>query len=109
MADEVEKRMSYTGGLFTILKPFITALHGYTHGGLEQLGRRFDDQGNVRAAYDDGAKMEVISATTSYLVMLAVAWCQIIEGGQPDQEPRSAAIMTRYNELFGKPAAANES
>lgn len=108
MADEVEKRMSYTGGLFTIIKPFVTALHGYTHGGLEQLGRRFDDQGNVRAAYDDGAKMEVINSTTSYLVMLAVAWCQIEAGGQPDQEPRSAAIMARYSELFGNSSIASE-
>ncbi|MEI9979391.1 MAG: hypothetical protein WDN23_10390 [Edaphobacter sp.] len=106
MADEVEKRMSYTDGLFTKIKPFITALHGYTHGGLEQLGRRFDDQGNVRAAYRDGEKTEVISASTSYLVMLAVAWCQIVEGGQPDQEPRSATIMACYNELFGKPPVA---
>jgi hypothetical protein len=84
-----------------MLKPFVTSLHGYTHGGLEQLGRRFDDEGNIRANYEDGAKIEVINATTSYLVMLAVAWCQIVEGGQPDKEPRSAVIMARYNELFG--------
>jgi hypothetical protein len=101
MADEVDKRMSYTSGLFTMLKPFITSLHGYTHGGLEQLGRRFDNQGNIQPTYDDGAKIEAINATTSYLVMLAVAWCQIVAGGQPDQEPRSAAIMERYNELCG--------
>jgi len=109
MADEVEKHMGYTGGLFTIVKPFVIALHGYTHGGLEQLGRRFDDQGNVRAAYDDGAKIEVVNATTSYLVMLAVAWCQIVAGGQPEKEPMSAAIMTRYSELFGKLPAPAET
>lgn len=113
MADEVEKRMSYTNGLFTILKPFITSLHGYTHGGLEQLARRFDAQGNVCATYDDGSKIEVTNATTAYLVMLAVAWCQIEAGGQPDQEPRSAAIMKRYNELYstvtcGKPTHCSE-
>lgn len=101
MADAVEKRMNYTNGLFTIIKPFITSLHRYTHGGLEQLARRFDDQGNVCATYDDGSKIEVTNVTTAYLVMLAVAWCQIEAGGQPDQEPRSAAIMERYNELYG--------
>lgn len=109
MADEVEKHMGYTGGLFTIVKPFVTALHGYTHGGLEQLGRRFDDQGNVRATYDDGAKIEVVNATTSYLVMLAVAWCQIVAGEQPDKEPQSAAIMARYSELFGELPAPAET
>jgi hypothetical protein len=108
MADEVEKRMSYTDGLFTVIKPFINTLHGYTHGGLEQLGRRFDDQGNVRASYDDGAKMELINATTAYLVVLAVAWCQVVAGEKPEHEPRSAAIMTRYDELFGKKAEAAE-
>lgn len=109
MADEVEKCMSYTGGLFTTIKPFITGLHGYTHGGLEQLGRRFDEHGNIRAAYKDGEKLEVINSTTAYLVMFAVAWCQIVAGAQPDQEPQSAAIMTRYGELFGRPPASAET
>jgi len=105
MADEVEKLMNYTGGLFTIIKPFIKSLHGYTHGGLEQLGRRFDAEGNIKATYDDGAKIEVVSSTTSFVVMLAVAWCQIVDGKQPEQEPRSEALMARYNELFAIPAS----
>jgi hypothetical protein len=100
MADEVEKHMNYTGGLFTALKPHVKALHGYTHGGLEQLGRRFDSSGNVRPSYATGEKLEVVNSTTSYLVMLAVAWCQIVDGGPPEQEKHSAAIMERYNELF---------
>jgi hypothetical protein len=41
--------MSYTGGLFSQVMPYIASLHGYTHGGLEQLGRRFDENGNVKA------------------------------------------------------------
>jgi hypothetical protein len=100
MADEVEKHMNYTGGLFTALKPHVKALHGYTHGGLEQLGRRFDSSGNVRPSYATGEKLEVVNSTTSYLVMLAVAWCQIVDGGPPEQEKHSAAIMERYNGLF---------
>jgi hypothetical protein len=35
MADEVEKRMDATEGLFTAVKPHLKSLHGYTHGGLE--------------------------------------------------------------------------
>jgi len=101
MADEVEKHMSYTGGLFAALKASVKALHGYTHGGLEQLGRRFDPSGNVRPNYQTGEKLEVINSTTAYLVMLAVAWCQIVDGGPPEKEQQSALIMDRYNELFG--------
>ena len=46
MAEEVEK-CTQTDGFFTAIAPHIAALHGYTHGGLEQLGRRFDAAGNV--------------------------------------------------------------
>jgi hypothetical protein len=100
MADEVEKHMNYTGGLFTALKPHIKALHGYTHGGLEQLGRRFNASGNVQPNYAAGEKLEAVNSTTAYLVMLAVAWCQIVDGGPPEKEKHSASIMEQYNELF---------
>ena len=83
MADAIDNALSTTDGIFKALKPFITALHGYTHGGLEQLGRRFDPEGNVRATYTDGERFEVVNATTAYLVMFAVAWCQIYAGGDP--------------------------
>lgn len=105
MADSIDKGLPATDGLFQALKPFITALHGYTHGGLEQLGRRFDVEGNVRATYTDGERLEVVNATTAYLVMFAVAWCQIYAGGDPVSEPRSAAIMQHYSETYGAPAA----
>jgi hypothetical protein len=104
MADAINKALPTTNGLFQALKPFITALHGYTHGGLEQLGRRFDAEGNVRGTYTDGERFEVVNATTAYLVMFAVAWCQIYAGGNPTSEPRSAAIMNHYSELYGEPA-----
>jgi hypothetical protein len=100
MADEVDKHMTYTGGLFSALKPHIKTLHGYTHGGLEQLGRRFDTSGNVQPNYAAGEKLEVINSSTAYLVMLAVSWCQIVDGGPPEKEKQSELIMNRYNELF---------
>lgn len=86
MANEVDKHMSYTGGLFTALKPYVKTLHGYTHGGLEQLGRRFDASGNVQPNYDAGERLEVIDSVTAYLVKLAVAWCQIVDGVPPEKE-----------------------
>jgi len=105
MADAIDKALPTTDGLFQALKLFIAALHGYTHGGLEQLGRRFDAEGNVCATYTDGERFEVVNATTAYLVMFAVAWCQIYTGGDPVSEPRSAAIMQHYSETYGAPAA----
>jgi hypothetical protein len=104
MADAIDKALPATDGLFQALKPFIIALHGYTHGGLEQLGRRFDAEGNVRATYSDEERFEVVNATTAYLVMFAVAWCQIYAGVDPVSEPRSAAIVEHYNEIYGTPA-----
>lgn len=97
MADAIDKGLPTTDGLFQALKPFITALHGYTHGGLEQLGRRFDAEGNVCATYSYGERIELVNATTAYLIMFAVAWCQIYAGGDPLSEPRSAAIMDHYS------------
>jgi hypothetical protein len=105
MADAIDKALPTTDGLFQALKLFIAALHGYTDGGLEQLGRRFDAEGNVCATYTDGERFEVVNATTAYLVMFAVAWCQIYTGGDPVSEPRSAAIMQHYSETYGAPAA----
>src|SRR6185312_11121226 len=39
MADEIEQKVD-TDGMFASIKPYINALHGYTHGGLEQLSHR---------------------------------------------------------------------
>lgn len=105
MADAIDKGLPTADGIFQTLKPFINALHGYTHGGLEQLGRRFDSEGNVRATYTDGERFEVVNATTAYIVMFAVAWCQIYAGGDPVSEPRSAEIMRHYSETYGAPTA----
>ena len=65
------------------------------------MGRRFDASGNVQPNYAAGEKLEVINATTAYLIMLAVAWCQIVDGGLPENEKQSELIMNRYNDLFG--------
>jgi hypothetical protein len=106
MADAIEKNVPSVGGLFQGLKPVITALHGYTHGGLEQLARRFDAEGAIQSTFSDEEKFEVVKATTAFLVMFAVAWCQIYSGGDPTAEPRSAAIMQHYNEACEALAAS---
>jgi hypothetical protein len=45
------------------------ALHGYAHGGIHQLGRRFRD-GQVRPNYADGEIVEIIRISTSALFMV---------------------------------------
>jgi hypothetical protein len=104
MATEVERK-SDAGGVFAAIAPYIHALHGYTHGGLEQLGRRFDPAGDVRPNYADAEKLEAIKATTGHLTALAIAWCQLVSTDAPDKEPRSKAISDRYIELYQDPSA----
>jgi hypothetical protein len=95
MAVEIEKKID-ADGIFQSITPYIKGLHGYTHGGLEQLGRRFDAAGNVRPNYSDGEKLEAIRSTTGYFTALSIAWCQLISSDPPDKEPRSKAISDCY-------------
>ena len=95
MAEEIEKKLD-TDGMFQSITPYIRSLHGYTHGGLEQLGRRFDKAGNVSPNYSNDEKLEVIGITTGYFTALAIAWCQLVSNDPPDKEPRSKAISEFY-------------
>lgn len=45
------------------------ALHSYTHAGISQLGRRYDDH-NLRPSYRDGEIIEVIQVCTSAVWMV---------------------------------------
>jgi len=103
MATEIEKKIN-ADGMFASIAPYINALHGYTHGGLEQLGRRFDATGNVKPNYSDRVKLEAVNATTAHLTALAIAWCQLVSTEAPDKEPRSKAISDRYVADYSPPA-----
>lgn len=99
MAEAVEKNVD-AGGFFLTITPYISALHGYTHGGLEQLGRRFDAAGDIRPTYSDGEKTEAVKATTAHLVALAIAWCQIASGDNTADNPNAKAISDEYQKLY---------
>ena len=63
-------------GLGNLMQSFLddrtlNALHGYTHVGVHQLGRRFDS-GYVRPRYSEGEIIEVIRVTTTALFMLTI-------------------------------------
>jgi hypothetical protein len=104
MAEAVEKNID-SGGFFLTITPHINALHGYTHGGLEQLGRRFDAAGDIRPTYSDGEKTEVIRATTAHLAALAIAWCQIASGDNTVDNAKAKAISDEYRRLYPIPDA----
>lgn len=106
MATEIEKNLS-TDGMFVSVAPYISALHGYTHGGLEQLGRRFDSTGTeVIPNYSDDEKLEVIKVTTAHLTALAIAWCQIVSTEPPEKERLSQKISDHYVVQYSLPQHA---
>jgi hypothetical protein len=102
MADEVES-VAKTSGLFSSIKKEIKALHGYTHGGMEQLARRFDSKGNLSANYSDDEASELIRSSVAYLALFAVTWCQLISNDNSPTEPRSKAIIMQYMKLYPAP------
>ncbi len=101
MAEALENKID-AGGFFLAIKPYINALHGYTHCGLEQLGRRFDADGNIRPTYSDAERTEAIRATTAHLVSLAIAWCQIASGDNTVENLNSKAIVEFYVERYAR-------
>jgi hypothetical protein len=106
MAAEIEKKVD-ADGFFPSVTPYIRALHGYTHGGLEQLGRRFDAAGNVRPNYSDGEKLEAIRSTTGHFTALSIAWCQLVSSDPPSKEPRSKAISEFYIAKYPLPSTVS--
>jgi len=97
MASDVEKKLG-TGGYFAAIVPHLRTLHGYTHGGMEQLARRYDAPlGNVRPTYPDEIKAENIRVTTAHLTALAIAYCQLIsQEKSAGADPLAKAISEFY-------------
>lgn len=94
MAEEIEKRVD-AGGLFLTIVASIRSLHGFTHGGLEQLERRFSPDGSMTPHFTDEEKQQAINMTTEQLTALAIAWCELIAANA------SKVISTKYGELYG--------
>ena len=66
-----------TSGLFEQLISEAEGLHGLTHGGLEQIGRRFDAVGDVVPSYDEGAVRECIRATVNTGTTMLLVLCRM--------------------------------
>lgn len=90
MAGAVEKKLD-ASGFFTNIADAMETLHGFTHGGVEQLSRRFSPDGNLKPDYTDEEKQEVINVITAHFTNLAIAWCE------PDA---GRTISDKYRELY---------
>ena len=71
---EIGPKIDAAFGMGHLMQNFLSertreALHSYTHGGLQQLGRRFRD-GDVRPNYLDVEIIETVRVATSALFML---------------------------------------
>jgi len=71
---EIGAKIDAAFGLGHLMENFLNertrdALHSYTHGGLQQLGRRFRE-GEVRPNYGDVEIIEIVRVSTSALFML---------------------------------------
>jgi hypothetical protein len=73
---------------------------GSPHGGIEQIGRRVDENGNICANFDEDEKGELLDMSTRVLTTLAIAWPQLVTGRSDGDEPLSLAISAKYNELY---------
>jgi hypothetical protein len=91
------------GSVFAALRANVKTLHGFTHGGSEQLGRRFDSEGNLRANYSDEDKFEAIRVGTETYARLSSIFCQAASGVS-EKDGRSEAIEAKYAELYGATA-----
>lgn len=73
MANELDNRYSANGLLLGLASHWRT-MNGYTHAGIEQLGRRFEDDGNIAPNYSDEmlAELLTVSATVSLAMVIPV-------------------------------------
>ena len=86
--------------VFARLREKVKTLHGFTHGGIEQLGRRFDAEGNLRANYSDEEKIEVLRSTTSTFTLLSMVFCKVVSA-EPETDTRSAGIEAKFAAIYG--------
>lgn len=76
MSREID-RIQLTDGLFEHLVSEADGLHGLTHGGLEQVGRRFDKAGDVVPTYDEGSVRECIRSVVNTGTVMLLVLCRM--------------------------------
>jgi hypothetical protein len=97
MAEQAEDKLS-TGGLISSVVPFIPTLHELTHGGLAQLIRNVDAEGNIRPSHSEQDRIMALGSSTAQLTILTIAYGQLVAGGEP--ETASKQIGERFISLY---------
>lgn len=88
------------GDLFQPVKKGMRSFHGFTHGGVEQLSRRFDSAGNLSANYSDADKISALTGATFYFESFAEVFCQVMFEGHFKDDPHSKLIWAQYRRLY---------
>lgn len=70
-------RLQLTDGIFEHLISKADGLHGLTHGGLEQVGRRFDAAGDVVPSYDEGSVRACVRAGVNTGTTMLLILCRM--------------------------------
>ena len=87
MAKDID-RLQLTDGLFEHLISGIDGLHGLTHGGLEQVGRRFNLDGDVVPSYDEGSVLACIRSVVNTGTMMLLILCRMGLTSQAEAQAR---------------------
>ncbi len=102
MARDID-RLQLTDGLFEHLVSAADGLHGLTHGGLEQVGRRFDAAGDVVPSYDEGSVRACIRAVVNTGTMMLLILCRMgtteLTAAQARVDKYQAAFMPMLEKL----------
>ena len=107
MVDELD--VAFGGELFAGLKESWRTLNGFTHGGLEQVSRRFGPSGDMEASYSDEDKISALSSATASFVLFSATFCKFTNPSGPEADPRSRVIEERCAELYYSECADSES
>jgi len=76
MARDID-RLQQIDGTFEHLISEADGLNGLTHGGLEQIGRRFDAAGDVVPSYDEGSVRACIRAVVNTGTTMLLILCRM--------------------------------
>jgi hypothetical protein len=73
-------------------------LNGYTHGGLEQLARRINEEGMLGDHFDAEEIQGLLASSTSLLTRTVIPFLQVM-----DRSDAAHAVSMRYLELYPLP------
>jgi hypothetical protein len=75
-------------------------LNGYTHGGLEQLARRINEEGMLGDHFDPEEIQSLLASSSSLLTRTVIPFLQVM-----DRSDAAHAVSMKYVELYPVPSA----